>query len=174
MRAVLQSLINLPGEIEIEIGTIDQTGPGSGDNNFIPQVIVNDTIVVGTVPGGGQSRRNAAFPICNVVGIHATSGTNLTSLNTVTLPQAVENCDCCEEGMREFLSGLTGVAIDVDTNSPHFNNLQNVFIRSAADIGQGVARFTQNNSSTAPGAVWILSLCDITTVQEFPFTLPPA
>ena len=171
MREVLQSLIDLPGDVEVEIGTIDQTGPGQGNNNFILQSIQNDTIVVGTVPGGGQDRTNAAFPICNVVGISATQDPNLTGLNDVVLPQSVENCDCCEASMREFLTRLIGQEIDVDTNSPRFNNLQNVFIRSATDIGQGVVRLTDINDPN-PGVVWILSLCDITNVEGF--TLPTA
>lgn len=172
MTRVLQSLINLPGDVEVRIRTVDQTGPGEGDNNFILQSIQNGFIVVGTVPGGGETRTNAAFPICNVVGINATTGTDLAALNTVTLPSAVDNCDCCEESVREFLTRLIGQSIDVDTTGTSmFNNLQNVFIRTAADIGQGVVRFTQNNSATTPGEVWIVNLCEISGVQQF--TLPP-
>lgn len=168
MREVLADLAAMTPDVEVDIGTIDQTGPGQGNNNFVIQAVVDGFVVVGTVPGMGTDRRNAAFPICNVVGITANDAATVMILNNLDLPDDIEDCDdCCENSVRDFLSRVIGQSIDIDTTATgQFNNLQNVFIRSADDIGQGVVRVTDTATGT-PGRVWILNLCEITTVQGF-------
>ncbi|WLR51620.1 hypothetical protein LC040_01585 [Bacillus tianshenii] len=164
MRDVLAQL----DDVEVSIATIDANGPGGGDNNFviggIPGIdpIQNNLIVTGTVPGAGQDRRNAAFPICNVVGIQTNNAEVSAILREIELPQLEpdEVCDCCEDAARSFLNRLVGQTVDIDTVNTRegFNNLQNVTIDA---VGKGTVRLTKGNQT------WILNICYISTIQQF-------
>ncbi|WP_297990578.1 hypothetical protein [uncultured Anoxybacillus sp.] len=140
---------------EVDIATLDQTGPGQGNNNFTVGTIEHDFIVIGTIPGTGQSGRSAAFPICNVVGVRG------DVLANVTLPAIDDTCDCCERSITSFLQRIQGQKVDVDTLATgQFNNMQNVTIDT---VGKGTVRLKTANET------WIVNSCFISGI--FGFTL---
>ncbi|MCX8002100.1 MAG: hypothetical protein N2661_05945 [Anoxybacillus mongoliensis] len=138
---------------EVDIATLDQTGLGQGNNNFIVGTIVNDLIVTGTIPGSGQNRRSAAFPICNVVGVRG------DALKNIRLPAIDETCDCCERSITSFLQRIQGQTVDVDTLATgQFNNVQNVTVD---DVGKGTVRLTTTNKT------WVVNSCFISGIFGF-------
>ncbi|EMI11142.1 hypothetical protein [Anoxybacillus gonensis] len=138
---------------EVDIATLDQTGPGQGNNDFTIGSIVNDFIVTGTIPGTGQEKRSAAFPICNVVGVRG------DVLKNISLPAIDETCDCCERSITSFLQRIQGQTVDVDTLATgQFNNMQNVTIDA---VGKGTVRLTKRNET------WIINSCFISGIFGF-------
>jgi len=138
---------------EVDIETLDQTGPGQGNNDFTIGSIVNDFIVTGTIPGTGQEKRSAAFPICNVVGVRG------DVLKDISLPAIDETCDCCERSITSFLQRIQGQTVDVDTLATgQFNNMQNVTIDA---VGKGTVRLTKTNET------WIINSCFISGIFGF-------
>ncbi|KFZ43432.1 hypothetical protein CS060_06575 [Anoxybacillus flavithermus] len=138
---------------EVDIATLDQTGLGQGNNNFIVGAIVNDLIVTGTIPGSGQNKRSAAFPICNVVGVRG------DVLKNIPLPAIDETCDCCERSITSFLQGIQGQTVDIDTLAGgQFNNIEGVKIDA---VGKGTVRLTKTNET------WIVSSCFISGIFGF-------
>ncbi|KIQ95552.1 hypothetical protein LH47_00369 [Anoxybacillus thermarum] len=138
---------------EVDIATLDQTGLGQGNNNFTVGTIENDFIVTGTIPGTGQAKRSAAFPICNVVEVRG------DVLKNIFLPQIDETCDCCERSITSFLQHIQGQTVDVDTLATgQFNNMQNVKIDA---VGKGTVRLTKNNKT------WIVNSCFISGIFGF-------
>ncbi|ACJ33689.1 hypothetical protein [Anoxybacillus flavithermus] len=138
---------------EVDVATLDQTGLGQGNNNFTVGEIVNDLIVTGTIPGSGQNKRSAAFPICNVVGVRG------DVLKDIPLPAIDETCNCCERSITSFLQRIQGQTIDVDTLATgQFNNIQNVTIDA---VGKGTVRLTKTNET------WIVNSCFISGLFDF-------
>ncbi|WP_157950895.1 hypothetical protein [Peribacillus acanthi] len=133
-----------------------------GNINFTNSTVNSTSDVVdGVVKIVGPNNQAILVSLCQVTEIEdqQANGT-ISQITPGAVVPDLEGCDCCEEGLKNFLDSLAGTGETADYLLTDGNKVENGVIPTANDVVDGVVKVRAGQNSS------ILSICQIVRIGD--------